>query len=1221
MTEFAGTARFEVLGTLGRGGMGAVYLAHDRERGTEVAVKVLSSVEGPSLQRFKSEFRSLAALSHPHLVPLYELISDGGRWFFTMDVVHGSDFLSWVRPEGQLDVERLRGALRGLAQGVQALHAAGLLHRDLKPSNVLVRPDGHVILLDFGLAHELGTAHTSESVAGTFLYMAPEQATGETLSAASDWYAVGVMLYEALAGRPPFSGNPFVLTAAKLMQTPPAIHELEPEAPEDLAALAMRLLSADPAQRPDGSAVLASLGAELRAAPRPAPARGDAPFVGREAHLAALAAAFAQVEKGEPVVTLVHGRSGTGKSTLLDRFLAPLEAEGRAVVLRGRCMEQESVPFKGLDALIDRLAMWLRRQPKAEVAALLPRHVDALAHIFPVLERVEAIADAPRPAAARTDPQEFRRRAFGALRELLARIGDRVPVVLVVDDFQWGDVDSASALAGLLAPPDAPRCGLIIAYRSEYEASSRCLVEFRAAMGAGAVPHRPVIAVEALDTASAVALAEALLASAGLPAAHATRIAEEAGGNAFYIAELTRHVTRDRAVEGVPRHARPGGGDGGTMPRLDDILWERVQWLPDDSRRLLEAVAVSGRPTRVRAAYDAAELRGRDHAPVVRLRNGHFVRLSGFGLDDEIETYHDRIRETVLGRIEPSLLGRLHRSFAELLQRTEDADAETVAQHWEAAGDRAAAGPWFARAAGAAARALAFDRAATLFRAALERLPAEQAPPALQVGYADALANAGRGAEAAEAYLAAAARVSDPDEARDLRRKAATQFCVSGRVDEGRALFRTLLAEVGERMPNGRLGHLITLLARRGILRVRGIGFTERRADAVPLAMRRRIDLLWWVSASLSVPEGVATAALQSRGLLLALNAGDPERIARSLAWEAFLTATGGWRSADRSAELLGRASALAERLGSPYAAAMVTLANATVAHLQARHQDARRHALDAEERFASTSQGVWWELQTSRTVAAWASWQTGEYREMQRLATRYYADARERGDLALMTNLGSVILPHLALAAGDVTLAREQAQEALRQWTPRGFHIQHAASVFTLGHADIFEQRGEDAVRRVDEAWPVLRRELQLSNQIVLVMFLDLRARGAIEAAARASGSERTRWLRIAERDATRMAKEQTPWGNAFVAVIRAAAGAITGAPTADRQLEASAAELDRTGFPLRAAICRWYLGERRGGSEGRALRDAAERYFQEQLVLTPERFAPVLVPGFAPR
>jgi hypothetical protein len=1218
MTNFAGTERFEVLGTLGRGSMGAVYLARDRERGTEVAIKVLPSAEGPSLQRFKSEFRSLAALSHPHLVPLYELISDGGRWMFTMDVVRGGDFLSWVRPGERLDAERLRGALRGLAQGVQALHAAGLLHRDLKPSNVLVRDDGHVVLLDFGLAMELGTEQTTDSVSGTFAYMAPEQATFESLSQASDWYAVGVMLYEALTGQLPFQGNAFTLMAAKLTKAPPPIRELAPDAPEDLALLAVALLHMKPEERPDGAAVLAALGGEPAPQAPSAPASGNTPFVGREAHLAALSAAFAEAQEGNAVVTLVHGRSGTGKSTLLDRFLAPLEAEGRAVVLRGRCMEQESVPFKGLDALIDRLAKWLRRLPKAEAAALLPRHVDVLAHVFPVLERVEAIAEAPRGAAARTDPQEFRRRAFGALRELLARIGDRVPVVLVVDDFQWGDVDSATALAGLLAPPDAPSCCLLVAYRSEYEASSRCLVEFRAALAAASVLHRPPIAVEALEPAAAVALAEALLGAAGLPMAHAARIAEEAGGNAFYIAELTRHVTRDDVVEGA---ARPMLAGGGAAPRLDDILWERVQRLAVDSRQLLEAVAVSGRPTPVRAAYDAAELRARDHAPVLRLRNGNFVRLSGFGLDDEIETYHDRIRETVLGRIEPSLLGRLHRAFAALLQHSEGADAETVAQHWEAGGDRAAAGPWFARAADAAARALAFDRAATLYRAALDRLPAAQVTPALLTGHADALANAGRGAEAAEAYLAAATQVGDPDESRDLRRKAATQFCVSGKVDEGRALFRTLLAEVGERMPSGRLGHLITLLARRGILRVRGIGFTERRPDEIPLALRRRIDLLWWVSASLSVPEGVATAALQSRGLLLALNAGDPERIARSLAWEAFLTATGGWRSADRSAELLGRASALAERLGSPYAAAMVTLANATVAHLQARHQDARRHALDAEERFASTSQGVWWELQTSRTVAAWASWQTGEYREMQRLATRYYADARERGDLALMTNLGSVILPHLALAAGDVTLAREQAQEALRQWTPRGFHIQHAASVFTLGHADIFEQRGEDAVRRVDEAWPVLRRELQLSNQIVLVMFLDLRARGAIEAAARASGSERTRWLRIAERDAARMAKEQTPWGNAFVAVIRAAAGAITGAPTADRQLEASAAELDRTGFPLRAAICRWYLGERRGGSEGRALRDAAERYFQEQLVLTPERFAPVLVPGFAPR
>ncbi|HEY1067523.1 MAG TPA: serine/threonine-protein kinase, partial [Pirellulales bacterium] len=529
---------------LGQGGMGVVYRAFDPRRGAVVALKTLGADARLSVSRFKREFRSLADAVHPNLVRLYELAADGPRWYFTMELVEGVDFLQHVRPrsDAATDYLKLRAALRQLAEGVSALHARRILHRDLKPSNVKVASDGRVVLLDFGLAAEIGPddEHLSSTphFCGTMAYMPPEQAACLPLTPACDWYALGVMLYEALTGRLPYSGSLTTVLRLKQDTDPPSPSSIAADVPGDLETLCLDLMRRDPSERPGGREVLDRLGA---ANPPAAFAPRDTAFVGREETLQVLRRAFRDARSGRTTAVLVHGASGMGKSTLVAKFLGEAGADPRAVVLAGRCYESESVPFKTIDGIVDALAAFLRRLPRGEADAFLPRDASVLARVFPVFREVAVMAESAARSGETLAPHELRQRAFDAFRELLGRIGDRRPLVVALDDLQWGDADGAARLAELFRPADRPTCLLVLAYRREDVERSECLQTLQREWPPG-VPRLDA-PIDALTREEIASLAAATLNSLDPVGDERTRLrldelAAESQGSPFFVREL-----------------------------------------------------------------------------------------------------------------------------------------------------------------------------------------------------------------------------------------------------------------------------------------------------------------------------------------------------------------------------------------------------------------------------------------------------------------------------------------------------------------------------------------------------------------------------------------------------------------------------------------------------------------------------------------------------------
>lgn len=1207
-------ARFHLLRAIGAGGCGVVYEAYDAEREARVALKTLAHLDADSLMRFKREFRALADVGHPNLVTLYELSSEGDEWFFTMELVEGVDFLRWVLAPGAHGPARLRGALHGLATGLVALHDAGKLHRDVKPSNAMVTPEGRVVLLDFGLVTELqgaGALRTmSRDVVGTPAYMAPEQLLGEESTPASDWYGVGVVLYEALTGELPFRGNVLELLTRKATDDAPDPRAVAPDAPEDLSELCVALLARRPDERPPGAEVLRRLGvvgvAKRRSTRRVA---GSSGLIGRDAELAELNAAMTSLGAGGAQAVAVLGRSGMGKTALVRAFIERLQRHRDVVLLEGRCYQHESVPYKAVDAIVDALAHYLAALPTADAAALLPRDVHALVRLFPVLARVQAVLEAPSRGREPVDLQEARRRAFGAMRELLARLGDRRPIVVVIDDLQWGDTDSAALLAEVLRPPDAPAVLLVVSCRTENVADS-ALGRLLGHDGRGAdreVSARTVN-VGPLPDEGARALALSLLPAGAEPERErlAERIAREAGGSPFFIAELSRWTVGADA---------DGRLDAPEHVSLDGFIQDRVARLPEDARRLLEAVAVAGVPMEESVAFRAAGLRPGELQPLVLLQREQLLAERPVRGGREVETYHDRIRESVVATIPGEALREHHRRIARALESAGHAD-EAMAMHFVEAGERELGARYVADAAERAAAALAFDHAARLYRVALDLASHDGARArALRVQLAHALANAGRGLDAARAYLAASG-AAEGTEALDLRRRAAEQFVRCGYVAEGLAVGSEVLRALAMPPPTTRGGALASMLWRRARLRARGLGFTQRGAADVAANQLALVDTCAAVAVNLMPLDPIAATDYATRHLILALDAGEPERLARAMIPEVFYSAFQGTRTARRTARLVTFTRDVATRAGTPQALGYAELCTGGAAFLEGRFDDAIEPAGRAMALFRDHCTGRAWEVVTSELFVAWSLGLLGRIEEMTRHAEAAAADAESRGDIYATATNRFLLAYRARIAEDDPDEARRDIDRGMRGWPSEEFYFPHIHALYARAEAALYTGDARGAWETLATDWPRLERLQILRSQFLLHFHSEQRARVALALAAR--GEETERFLGLAEKDARRIARERTRWSLPQAELAYAGIAKLRGRTAESLEhVQRAVTGFDAAGMTLFAAAARFHHGTLRGGAEGDRERDTAQAALAAIGVRAPERYARLVAPG----
>ena len=253
---------YQILREAGRGGMSMVYEAEDTRIGRRVALKVLSAPlsltpeqRAAMIARLKREARAIARLSHPNVVTIFDIGEEGGQHFIVMEFLEGQTLRERIA-EGPLPLREVSAILDGVAAGLDAVHAAGIVHRDIKPSNVMLLPGGGIKLMDFGVArgHEDTLVTQAGSIVGSPTYMAPEQTLGEECSPATDLWSLGVTLYEMLAGRPPFAGEnvPRILYQVA-HERPPAL----PQATSAVREVLNRALEKKPTRRYPSARALA----------------------------------------------------------------------------------------------------------------------------------------------------------------------------------------------------------------------------------------------------------------------------------------------------------------------------------------------------------------------------------------------------------------------------------------------------------------------------------------------------------------------------------------------------------------------------------------------------------------------------------------------------------------------------------------------------------------------------------------------------------------------------------------------------------------------------------------------------------------------------------------------------------------------------------------------------------------------------------------------------
>jgi ABC-type transport system substrate-binding protein len=695
--------RYELIRELGRGGMGSVWLARDPLLDREVAIKLVrpSSLAPDIAERFRREARLVAKMDHPAIVVAHDIGEHEGWNFFVMPLVAGTS-LRQLLGDLTLRLEDVVDIGIGVAEALDYSHSRGVFHCDIKPENIMVERETErgtrVRILDFGISRSVSDERLTESgaIVGTAFYLSPEQVEGGAIDGRTDLYSLGVVLYECVVGRPPFTGDAQSVLYRTVHEIPPSPSSLGATIDAELERILLDCLEKKPERRPadarelarrlaawagslsDGEKSRTLVSVESGALPR----RRSPPasFVGRERELETLQRLLGEAVAGESRLVLVSGEPGIGKSRLLEE-IERLAAARRIPVLHGRFVERDrSFSYQGF---CDALGEWFRSRPHDDSVPAVDFSDLAgdLAILFPALAEIEEIRGStsgllrsePPPSTDRSWVFELVSRAF-------ARICGGRPLVLLFEDLHAADL-SIEAIAWLARRLAASPVLVLATFRQtevdRHHPLVRMIESFEGDKRYSGIFLGPLSFPEQCE------LVRGLLGGGEPGEQLLSRLFEAAEGNPFFTKELVRSLVdsgtlvRDEGNDWI----LPGGAALGTLAlpaTIAQTVARRVDRLDAPLRELLALASVLGRSFDLRDLEELAT--GGEELPgeIDRLIEAELLVEERESRGDRIAFSSAIVREVLYESLPRRRRRSLHHRFAELLERRNSGRLERV---------------------------------------------------------------------------------------------------------------------------------------------------------------------------------------------------------------------------------------------------------------------------------------------------------------------------------------------------------------------------------------------------------------------------------------------------------------------------------------------------------------------------------------------------------------